>query len=177
MSTNGAISGYEGGLGVYDLVEQGFEQYIKVYNDLGAAVSNGDVYFLDWSKDADSLSPSARPTLVACATSAVPRQVVVVNNIIPNNLPVAGSVPTNSSTGIADTMWGYVQLRGYCPKIKCAATIAIDDFLQGANASQTAADDGTTQTADSFAIAVSAVDDPATGYCAGVMFGTTALIG
>lgn len=175
--TNGGVSGYEGGLGVYDLVGQGFELYIKVYNDLAATINNGDVYFLDWQKDADSLSPSARPTLVACATTAVQRQVVVVNNIVPNNLNVAGSVPTNSSTSIADTTWGYVQLRGYCPKIKCAATIAIDDYLQGTNATQEAADDGTSMTADSFGIAVSAYGDPATGYCAGVLFGTTALIG
>ena len=175
--TNGSVSGYQGGLGVYDLVGQGFELYIKVYNDLGATINNGDVYFLDWKKDADSLSPSARPTLVACATTAVQRQVVVVNNITPNNLPVAGSVPTNSSTSIADTTWGYVQLRGYCPKIKAASGVLIDDFLEAVNASQEAADDGTTQTADSFAIAVTDINDPATGYCAGVMFGTTSLIG
>lgn len=179
MSTNAGISGYQGGLGVYDLVSQGFEQYIKVYNDTGGTISNGDVYFLEWFKDTDSLSPSARPTLGVCATgtSTIYRQIVVVNNIIPNNLPVAGSVPTNSSTGIADATWGYVQLRGYCPKIKCAATIAIDDLLNATDASQTAADGGTSYTTNSFAIAVTAVDNPETGYCSGVLFGEPALLG
>lgn len=165
MPTNGSVAGYEGSVGVYDIIENGYDQLIKVYNDLGATVNNGDVYFLDWKRDADSLSPAVRPTLVACATSAVQRQVVVVNNV------------QLGKESIADQAFGYVQLRGYCPKVKCAATIAVDDFLQGANGSQAAADDGTTQTADSFGIAVTAVDDPATGYCSAVMFGTTALIG
>jgi len=165
MSTNGSVAGYQGSVGVVDVLESGYDRLIKVYNDLGAAVSNGDVYFLDWKRDAYSQSPAVRPTLVACATTAVPRQIVVVNN-----------VPEGKET-IADAAFGYVQIQGYCPKVKCAATVAAEDFLQGANGSQEAADDGTTQTADSFAIAVTAVDDPATGYCSAFMFGTTALIG
>lgn len=155
------ISDYQGGNNI-DMIGADFPQLIKVYNDLGAAVTNGDVYFLDWVKDADSLSPSARPTLVAAATSAVQRQVVVVDN-----------APEGKTT-IADAAFGWVRTRGYCSKIKCASTVAIDDYLQGTNATQEAADDGTTQTADSFAIATTAY---ASGFCEGILFGTTALIG
>lgn len=176
MSTNGSVSGYEGGLGVYDLVEQGFEQYIKIYNDTGATLSNGDVVCLEWFKDVDSLTVSARPTVKTPATTAIYRQFGVVNNIIPNNLPVAGSVPTNSSTGIADTTFGYIQLRGYCPLIKGAGVTA-EDCFQAVNASTSAATDGASVTTDSIGVAITTSNDPSTGYFSGVLFGTRALIG
>ncbi len=176
MSTNASVSGYEGGLGVYDLVEQGYEQYIKIYNDTGAALNVGEVVLLDFFKDADSLSPSARPTVATPATSAIYRQYGVVNNIVPNNLPVAGSVPTNSSTAIADTTWGYIQLRGYCPKIK-GTGITAEHLFQGTNASLSASDDGTSYTTDSIGLAFTADGDPAVGYFSGVLFGERTLIG
>lgn len=153
---------YEGAKGSFEFFENGFDQFIKAYNDTGAAVTNGDVYFLSFLKDADSLSPSARPTLDAAATTTVYRQVVIVNN-----------APKGLDT-IADTAWGYVQIRGYCPKVKAASTVAIDDFLQGTNATQEAADDGTTITADSFGIAVTAT---ASGFCEAILFGERSLIG
>lgn len=129
-----------------------------VYNDLGSTVSQGDCYFLSYEKDADSLSPSARPTLLACATTAIPRQVVV------------------ALEDVADATYGRFMYRGYCPKVKAASTIAIDDYLQGTNASQTAADDGTTQTADSFGIAVTD-EDTVAGFCEAILFGRESLIG
>jgi hypothetical protein len=155
---------YQGDLGALDVIQDGFNKWIKVYNDLGSAVTNGDVYFLDWHRDADSRTVATYPTLVACATTAVQRQVVVVNN-----------APLGLTT-IADAAFGYVQVAGYCPKVKCASTVAIADFLEAVNASQQAADDGTTQTADSFAIA-DTDEDTVAGFCAAMMFGTTALIG
>lgn len=127
-----------------------------VYNDLGATVSRGDVYHLSYERDADSLATPARPTLLACATTAIPRQIVV------------------ALEDVSDATFGRFMYRGYCPKVKCANTVAIDDYLQGANASQTAADDGTTQTTDSFGIAVTAY---ATDSCEAILFGRESLIG
>jgi hypothetical protein len=157
-----AINDYQGAKGAIDVVERDFNKFIKVYNDLGSAVTNGDVYHLSYERDADSLTVAGRPTLVACATTSVPRQTVVVNNTI-----------LGEST-IADQAWGYVQIQGYCPKIKVASTVAIDDYLQGANGSQEAADDGTSQTTDSFGIALSAYSS---GYAEGLLFGISAIIG
>lgn len=146
------ILDYRNGKNVEDVVD-----YV-VYNDLAGAVTEGNVYFLSFEKDADSLSPSERPTLVACATTAVPRKVVVALETF------------------ADQVRGRVRFKGYCPKVKCASTIAIDDYLQGANASQTAADDGTSITTDSFGISVSDEDNTA-GFCEAILFGREIIIG
>lgn len=140
------------------------EVIYMVYNDLGSAVTRGDLYFLSYERDADSLGTPARPTLLACATTAIPRKIVV------------------ALEDVADRAWGKFMFQGYCPKVKCATTIEIDDYLQGTNASQTAADDGTTQTADSFAISVSdedAFDDgtDTSGFCEAILFGRETLIG
>ena len=158
------IAGYQGAAGVIEMIGADFDQFIKVYNDIGAAVTNGDCYFLDFVRDVDSMTVAARPTLEAMATSAVYRQIVVVNNA------------QLGKTTIADTEWGYVQIRGYCPKVKCGSTIAIDDFLQGANASSTAADDGTTITIDSFGIAITD-EDTVAGFCEAILFGVRTNIG
>lgn len=156
---------YEGAAGALDIISGGNgEIFYKVYNDLGAAVTNGDVYFLDWQKDADSLSPSARPTLVLPATSSVYRQVVVVNNAL-----------LNSDT-IADASWGYVQYRGYCPKVAAASTTAIDDYLQGTNGTAVSSDDGTSQTTDSFGIAITD-EDTVAGFVEAMLFGQPVTIG
>jgi len=131
---------------------------MKIYNDLGSTISKGGVYFLDHAKDADSLSPSARPTVVLPATVAFGREVVV------------------ALEDIADQTYGLFMKRGYCPVVLCASTIAAEDYLQGANASATAADDGTAQTADSFGIATTAYA-AATTSCEAYLFGTPATIG
>jgi len=150
----GTVSNYEGATGAIDTITGAHgEVFIKVYNNTGAAVNNGDVYFLNWKRDSSS---GARPTLEAVATSTVARQVVVVNNA-----PLARD-------SIANGKYGYVQLRGYCPKVKSANTVAIDDFLAGTNASQTAADDGTSQTGKSFGIATTAY---AGGFVEAILFG------
>lgn len=134
--------------------------FIYFWNDLGSTLADGDVYFLDWVKPSDSTNV---PTLAACATSTVQRQIAVVAN-----------AEFNGVATVADDTWGWAQLEGYCRKVACGAGVAIGDFLQGANASAVAADDGTTQTADSFGIAVTA---HSAGFCEAIMFGTTALIG
>jgi len=156
---NGEIPGYASNKVHAHLWSEG-RHFIKFWNDLGATANDGDVYFLDWVKPSDSTNV---PTLAACATSAVLRQVAVVAN-----------AEFGDAATVADDTWGWAQLEGYCRKVKVAATIAIGDFVQGANASQEAADDGTTQTADSFGIAVTAV---ASNYCEAILFGNYVSIG
>ena len=136
-------------------------QRVLVFNDTGAAVNNGDVFFLSWIGGSGA---SERPRIVACATSAVPRQIVVVDQ--------SGA----GKTSIGDDEWGYVTIAGYCKKVACAATVAPNDFLQGVNGTAVSADDGTAQTADSFAIAVT--DEDATpGFCEAILFGEPVTIG
>jgi len=134
--------------------------FIYFWNDIGSAVADGDVYFLDWVKPTDSTNV---PTLAACATSAIYRLVAVVAN-----------AEFDGTASVADDTWGWCQVQGYCRKIKCAATIAIGDFFQGVNASVEAGDDGTTQTIDSFGIATTAV---AANYAEGILFGLPVNIG
>ena len=164
MSQN-SYADYQGAKGTGgELVSVGFEKYIKVYNDIAATITNGDVYFLSWLKDADSLSPSARPTLDALATSAIYREIVVVNNKL------------MGKTNILDTEWGFVQKSGYCADVNTNVTsVAIDRFLQGLNATATSADDGTAYTTDSFAITVGAIFS--TSHIEAVLFGERTIIG
>jgi hypothetical protein len=157
-------TGYQGAAGVIEMIGGDFDQFIKVYNDIGAAVTNGDCYFLDFVRDADSMTVAARPTMEATATSAVYRQIVVVNNM-----------PLGKTT-IADKEWGYVQIRGYCPKVSTVTASDIDRFLQGTNASTLAADDGTTITTDSFGICLTNEDDVA-GFVEAILFGVRTIIG
>jgi hypothetical protein len=161
----GNVPNYQGAEDGQEIIRDGFNVYVKVYNDLTAAVTNGDVYFLSYEKDADSLDPSVRPTLVACATTTTTgfQHIAVVNN-----------KPLGKGT-IADQEYGYVQIRGYCPDVKTTtATEAAENFIQGTNGTQAATTDSTAKTLDSFAIMiVTAVANH--GAC--MMFGDPAWIG
>jgi len=160
----GEVSDYQGAEGMTDVIVEGFDVYIKVYNDTGAAVTNGDVFFLGFAVDADSLDPSTYFTLDALATSAIYRQIVVVNNRI------------LGKATIGDTEWGYVQVRGYCPDVSItAASVAKSRYLQGKNATATLEDDGTTITTDSCAVAVGAVFS--TTHVPALLFGYRTIIG
>lgn len=159
------VPNYRGALGALAKINGGNgEVYQLVYNDTGSAITNGDVYFLSYLKDADSLTVSARPTLDTPATTSVYRQIVVVNN-----------TPLGLST-IADAAWGYVQISGYCPDVNTDVTsVAIDRFLQGKNTAVLAADDGTSYTTDSFAITVGAIFS--TSHIEAILFGVRTVIG
>lgn len=146
MPAGSVSNNYNGALGSFAEIDDGFDRYLLVYKNTGSAVTNGDVYFFSFIRDTDSLAVAARPTLEAVATSAVTRQIAVVNNF-----------PFGQST-IAAGAWGYVQLRGYCPDCNTSGgSVAIERFLKGSNGATTAIDDGATITANSFAIMVSAV--------------------
>ena len=158
------VQNYQGGTNVLgEVIRVGSEEYIKVYNDTGAAIADGDIYWLSFLKDADSLSPSARPTLdaVTSATAAygnTPRLFCVVAN---------GRFGSGAAT-IADQAWGFVQTKGYCPTVKTTGTVTAEDYIQGTTASQAATTDGTTITVDSFGVAVTTA---ASNLCEAVLFG------
>ena len=137
-------------------VEQ--EVIYQCYNDLGSAVVAGEMFFLSYEGDADSLSPTARPTLMVPATSAIYRKVVV------------------ALEAVADQAWGKFMYAGHCPLVLCASTVAINDYLQGVTATRVAGDDSTTQTIDSFGIAVTDYSATTTG-CEAILFGEKVNIG
>jgi hypothetical protein len=158
----GEVQDYQGALGAIDMVGASHDIFSKIYNDTGAAITNGAVYWLSYEKDADSLTVSARPTLdVPASAGGVYRQVVVVNN-----------GPLGKTT-IADADWGYVQIKGFCPDVACAGAVAIDHFLQCTDSAATATDDGASITVDSFGITVSAAFN--TTHNKAVLFGETCL--
>lgn len=168
---------YQGANGAIEVLSDGFDEYIKIYNDTGAALNNGDNYFLELNIDADD--GVIRPVVKACATSAVRRHIVVIDNS-----------PLLKDT-IADQAWGFVKSRGLCIKVKANAAItgaAAHLYMQGANGSQEAADDGAAYTADTYAIAVtasgtildssvSAGTSALAGYCSAILLGREVTIG
>jgi len=148
----GQVSGYQGNASI-DFLENGFDQKIKVYNGTGAAVNNGKVYIL-------SFDATYGATISTPATSSVPQHVVVIDN------------SELGQSSIAAGAYGYAVYRGYAT-VACANTIAAGDFLGAANASTTAADAGTSRTANSFGIALTAYSG---GSCTAILFGDTVTI-
>lgn len=160
--SSGAVANYEGGTdqGLEIMEGPNGELFYRVYNDLAAAASEGDCYFLDFLTDADS--KSQWPTLVAMATTTVYRQIVSVQN--------------GRSAGkddIADQTCGFVQYRGLVVGA-AGASVVDEQFTQGTNASQALADDGTSITTDSQGVAKAAT---ASSKQNTVFFGQRSLIG
>lgn len=163
--SEGSVPNYQGALGSVEIVENGHDLFVKVYNDTGAAVTNGDVFILSYEKDADSLSPSARPTLTAVpASSAIYQHIAVVNNA------------RKGKTTIADQEWGWVQIRGYCPALNtdAAGSIAADRYVEAKKSTAVATDSGTARTVYTFAVLIG--DVYSTTYFAAFLFGDRALI-
>lgn len=156
---SGDIGGYQGAAGNFDVLEGNGQKFIKVYNDTGAALTNGTVKVLEWLDDVDSLSVSAYPTLGTAATNAS----ALVTVVVVNNTPMG-------KASIADATWGYVQVEGYCETI-IAATGGVTDeqYLEVLNGGTAATDDGATLTTKSFGIAKATALAAAT--FAGVLFG------
>jgi hypothetical protein len=159
------VGDYVGGRAV-TFIEEGFEQYFLVYNDTGGTLTNGDVVVVEFAKDVDTTAGTNLPTVKTPATSSIPVVVGVVNNA------------KAASATIADTAWGWVQIRGFCPAItKTTATnpVAIDDYLKAMNTVKTAATDGTSGatvfSAKSFAVAKSAVGSGIAGTVSGILLG------
>jgi hypothetical protein len=159
------IPNYQGAVDGGEIIRDGLNEFRKVYNDIGAAVTNGDVYVLSYEKDADSLSPSARPTLTAVpASSAIYQHIAVVNNAM------------NGKDTIADGEWGWVQTAGHCPDVNsdAAGSIAVDRYVEAKKSTAVVIDSGTARTVYTFAILTSAVFS--TTHFEAFLFGDRALV-
>jgi hypothetical protein len=156
MSAN-MTHGYAGTKGAAEYDSPDGSHFVLIFNDIGSAITNGDVYRLD---TADS-SGGNYPTLVLPATEAtlISRICVVANGIL-------------NKTTIAEGEWGYVQTKGYCPVIKCDSSVADEEYLEVLNATSTAIDSGAFND-EAFAQAKSAA---ASGFCTGHLFGRESVV-
>jgi len=145
-------SGYAG-ITNPELIENGFDQFIQIYNATGATLYEGDDIML-------AIDSTYGVKAIAVATSAtVPRrQGIVVGSRDLATIAIAGT--------------GLVQTRGYCLKVKTAATAA-DHFIKGTNALVQTADDGITQTVNSIGITMAAA---ASGFAPAMLFGDLTVI-
>jgi hypothetical protein len=156
------IPNYRDQIGAVDMPGDDPDQYLLIYNDSGAALAEGACYFVTFIP---SGTAGKWPTVTTPATSAVRQVVGVVNNWL------------FGSATIADKSWGYVQTRGYCSKVLMTAGLADQEFLQCADSSTTAVDDGTTMTSDSFAIVITTDYVTNNGYSDCWILGREVIIG
>lgn len=116
------------------------EQFIKVYNNTGAALAEGSVYKVSFAVDGTT---GFFPLPAAIATDSVGTTIVGV---------VTHDV--SGSAGIAIATWGWLQIKGYCEKVKVNASTTAQNTISAVNAQAYAVDEtGTTLTAKTFAIA------------------------
>ncbi len=165
----GNIPNYQGALSSIEFLEDGWNLFVKVYNDTGSTATNGDVFYLNYEKDADSLDPSARATLTPGGAAVFPSSSSVYQHVVViNNAP-------KGTTSIADQEWGWAQLRGYCPDVNytTTASAAIDRYMQPDDGDDGAKDDGTAKTVYSFAISTSALFN--TSHVEAFLFGERCL--
>jgi len=109
----------------------GTDVWLSVYNDAGAAVTNGDIKLLSFKVSSGVL----QPVLIAPATNTtVGNQVVVVDNSI-----------VGLGT-IADATWGFVKVSGYVlADVDGTADLVAGDQLQVINAGVALIDQGSAQ--------------------------------
>jgi hypothetical protein len=157
-----AVGGYEGGTGQIEQFRGADgELFVKLYNDTGAALTNGYIYKIDRTDDADL--KGIYPTPAAIATDSVGLTEVVVVNNSPRGLPT-----------IQDQEWGWFQKEGYCPKIISnvgGSGVTNEYYVKAMNGVATADDDGAAVTAKSFAIAKTASGAVSLAEFAGVLLG------
>jgi hypothetical protein len=136
------ITGYQGGVGVEPIIENGGSEWRLIYNDTASAFSNGIPYALTMTV------ASGVPywTVTAPKANAVGARIVVIDN---SPLSLA-TIPAYN--------WGYVLVSGLSVQAVTSSTIAANDQL-------TVAADGVAFTAISTGVTVGgAVLD--TGCCA-----------
>jgi len=155
-----AVGGYEGGTGQIETFRGGDgELFVKLYNDTGAAITNGYIYKIDWTDDADSKGHYPTPGTPATDTSGL-TEIVVANNS-----------PWGAAT-IADQAWGWFQKEGYCPTVIGNATAVTDEYtVKAADGLTTTAEDGAATTTSSFGICKGGIAAPAGSSGAVVLFG------
>jgi hypothetical protein len=124
----GAIPNYQGGANCANMEEvkgSDGQIYVKIYNDTGAALSNGAIYELSWEVDAtDTSNPIIRTILKAPATEAVS----VVQIAVVDNTPLG-------KTTIAAAEYGFVCIKGFTYALVDGTTdVAAGDQLEVLNA-------------------------------------------
>ena len=137
------VQNYQGA-GAPEVIIEGYDTYIKVFNETGAALTEGSVVKVSPANSTSGIYPSA----VQPATQAAVVHIIgVVNNA---KLGVAS---------IANLSYGFVQVAGYCPKIATAGAVTtVDHQLVTTNTSYAATSSGaTTESTSSFASAKSTV--------------------
>lgn len=123
----GNVNNYQGAANSsnVDVIENGFDRWIKFYNDTGGALSNGAIKQIAYEVDAtDTSNPIIRAILKAPATEAVS----VVEIAVVDNSPLGEDT-------VASTDYGYAKVRGYVLAL-CDGTndIAVGDQLEILNA-------------------------------------------
>lgn len=152
--SSSAAQGYQAGNSV-GMNGGDFDQFIKCYNDTGAAIAEGAVYNVNMADGADGYYP----TVTAIATDTVGTTVV---GVVTNDVHGAAGLPSND--------WGWLQIRGYCAKINVNAAVTINHALKTTNTNVYATTEGTaTLAATSFAIAKTAATGA--GSVDGVLLG------
>lgn len=158
----GVSNGYQGGNSV-GVVNDGYSRYIKVYNDSGAAVSEGAVVEISFADSGTAGKYPCIATPIETATSTV--LIGVVSNFL------------NNASTIPDDSWGWVQVRGYCDKLNTAGSVTIEHHLEVTAAAPTVATteaSATTWTTSTFAVAKSAVTGA--GEISAFLFGKPVVI-
>jgi len=154
-----AANGYQGGNSI-GMNGGDFDQFIKCYNDTGAAVTEGDCYIVNFADGADGYYP----TITAVATDSTSRNFL---GVVTNDIHGAAGIPSND--------WGWMQVRGYCSKINTTGSVTINHTLEVLNGVATASTEGAaTLTANTFAIAKTAVTGA--GSVDGVLLGDKVVI-
>ena len=120
----GQMVGYQGtATAAFEIVENGYEKYIKIYNDTGGALARGTVYAITFTAAASGV---VYPAVVAPATVGTATCLTgVVNNSLRNETTI----------GIAS--WGYMQIAGYCPYVLTSGVVAVNAQLEVVNATPT----------------------------------------
>ncbi len=144
------------GAGVPELISEGFDLFIKVFNETGAALTKGQVVKVSFANSTSGMYPQA---VQPGTNSAVIHMMGVVAN------------SKLGSSSIANLAWGLVQIQGYCPEIATAGTVStVDHQLVTTNTSYNATSSGaTTETTAGFAAAKSIVTGA--GFVSGWIYG------
>lgn len=125
----GSAENYQGG-GDVEVLRNGMERFVKVYNGTGADLARGAVGTLSFKYDTtEGLVAYFVGGFTTQAIGSI--QVAVVNNS-----------PLGKNT-IADGEYGFVQVGGLCDYCATSGTVNANDQLQGINGGTTLIDQGT----------------------------------
>ena len=119
----GNIGNYASSYGAPEIIGGNGEKWLLIFNDTGAAITNGTAYVIKYTND--TINTAYFPGVATPATLA--GQISLVG-IVDNSI-------LGQST-IAAAAWGYVQVKGFCNSALTAVTTA-DYLLRVINAGTT----------------------------------------